>query len=63
MTAETETPVVDYATEAELRDLFSMEPDDEIPASPIQVCAGEWVKCEGDMWRFVRDPGALFDEE
>ena len=40
----------DTATEAELRELFTMEPDEEI-AVCIPVCAGEW-RAEADRWRF-----------
>lgn len=37
------------ATELELRELFDMEPDEEL-AICIPVCAGEWRR-EGNVWR------------
>ncbi|RWC28149.1 MAG: hypothetical protein EOS70_27960 [Mesorhizobium sp.] len=42
------------ATEAELRKLFDMEPDEELPLC-IPVCIGEWRR-EGDLWRVYTDP-------
>lgn len=44
----------EIATEAELRSLFDMEPDQEIEAC-IPVCAGEW-RSEGEAWRFYALP-------
>lgn len=43
----------DTATEAELRQLFDMEPDDELAAC-IPVCAGEW-RADGPVWRFYEN--------
>lgn len=42
------------ATEQELRELFDMEPDEELAAC-IPVCAGEW-RGDGNVWRFFEDP-------
>ena len=46
----------DTATEQELRDLFSMEPDDGPLDEVIGVCAGEWRR-DGERWRFWSDEG------
>jgi hypothetical protein len=42
------------ATEKELRELFDMEPDEELEDC-IPVCAGEWRR-EGDIWRVYAIP-------
>lgn len=44
----------DTADAKTLRELFDMEPGDEL-ADTIAVCAGEWRR-EGDVWRFFSDP-------
>lgn len=45
----------DTATEAELRELFDMEPDEELHLC-VGVCAGEWRFDTGNVWRFYQDP-------
>ena len=45
----------DTATEQELRELFSMEPDEELYET-VQVCAGEWRFDGEGCWRFYSDP-------
>ncbi len=58
MTTETFVRTDDVMTFAEARDFYEMD-DDEMPPSPMSVCAGEW-RIEGPsdapVWRFWRDP-------
>jgi len=49
-------PTDDTATEAELRDLFSMEPDDGALATVIPTCAGEWRMETPGIWRAWENP-------
>ncbi len=48
-------PTDHIATEAELRDLFDMEADDDLAAT-IPTCAGEWRREAPDAWRAWSDP-------
>lgn len=48
--------MADQATEAELRDLFSMEADDGPLEDRIAVCAGYWLR-SGDVWLFHDETG------
>lgn len=53
---ETLIPTDDTATEAELRDLFDMEPEDGNVAEVIPTCAGEWRHEDANVWRFWENP-------
>ena len=63
MIQASETPMIkteDIATRDELKELFSMDEEDDLDIN-IPVCAGEWIAETENTWRFWKyDTG---DEE
>ncbi len=41
----------DYADAAELRDLFSLDDEDDVP-TVVRACDGEWRRVSDNLWRF-----------
>ena len=54
-------PTDDVLTDAELRELFDTDRDEELGDEHIEVCEGEWRRDVPGKWRFWRDPSVATD--
>lgn len=54
-------PTDDVMTDAELREFFDTDRDEELGDEPIEVCEGEWRRDVPGKWRFWRDPTIATD--